>query len=155
MSTRSQPRQTPYNLATAPGYAARRLYQAYSALWLTSVDAAITGPQFAVMTAVRAIPGVDQRSLAASVSLDTSTMADICRRLEGRGLISREVSAEDARRKVLRLTPEGETTLDEVTDRSRALNERLLEVISVERRSAIVAEMLALSEHWENMAAGH
>ncbi|MFE7119287.1 MarR family transcriptional regulator, partial [Streptomyces sp. NPDC057654] len=41
----------PIALSAAPGYQVRRLYQAYVAAWVRLVDAALTGPQFAVLTA--------------------------------------------------------------------------------------------------------
>ncbi|XHU05447.1 MarR family winged helix-turn-helix transcriptional regulator [Amycolatopsis sp. WGS_07] len=81
--------EAPADLAAAPGYGARRLYQAYLAAWNRHVDSVLTGPQFAVLSAVRAYPGFDQTALAKAVALDTSTMADVCRRLENRGLIVR------------------------------------------------------------------
>jgi len=144
---------TPRELATAPGYIARRLYQSYAALWVRRVDATLTGPQFAVLTAVRTTPGVDQRSLAASIALDTSTMADICRRLEKRDLIRRETSPTDARRKLLVLTEAGEATLDEVKGRSLALNARLLDGIPSTQRTVMIQQMMELADHWESMSA--
>ena len=83
----------PPDLVAAPGYGARRLYQAYLAAWNRHVDAVLTGPQFAVLSAIRAYPDADQTALAGAVALDTSTMADVCRRMERRGLITRTARA--------------------------------------------------------------
>jgi len=78
-------------------------------------------------------------------------MADICRRLEGRGLIARDVSPEDARRKILSLTEDGDKALEEVTERSLGLNERLLEVVPAARRAALIKQLIALADHWETL----
>jgi DNA-binding MarR family transcriptional regulator len=139
-------------LLVAPGYLARRMYQSYVALWNREVDAVMTGPQFAVLTATRAYPGVDQQSLASSVALDTSTMTDIVRRLEQRGLIRRETAPEDGRRRLLYLTEAGTTRLAEVTQRSLALDQKLMPGTS-EHRERVLEELRVLGANWEALAA--
>ena len=42
----------PADLVAAPGYGARRMYQAYLAAWSRHVDPVLTGPQFAVLSAM-------------------------------------------------------------------------------------------------------
>ncbi|MFP5022537.1 MarR family winged helix-turn-helix transcriptional regulator [Pseudonocardia phyllosphaerae] len=142
----------PAALVAAPGYGARRLYQAYLAAWNRHVDSVLTGPQFAVLTAVRAYPDADQSSLAAAVALDTSTMADVCRRLERRGLIRRYEAPFDARAKVLTLTDEGQAALDETNRRARALDEALLAGLNGGRRDEIAGLLNDLSQRWEAVA---
>lgn len=142
----------PPALLAAPGYQVRRLYQAYVAVWQRTVHSTLTGPQFAVLTAVEASPGHDQSSMASAVALDTSTMADVARRLETRGLIVRRTAAEDGRRKLLFLTEEGERTLNEARQRARELDERLLEQYGGEERARLMRELTALADHWEDLA---
>ncbi|MGI5350859.1 MarR family winged helix-turn-helix transcriptional regulator [Streptomyces sp. CA-250714] len=141
-------------LTTAPGYQVRRLYQAYLAVWLRTVGQTLTGPQFAVLTTVRASPGSDQSSLASAVALDSSTMADLARRLENRGLLERRTAAADGRRKLLYLTPEGERALREAEGRARALDERLLARYDSGRREQLVRELAALADEWERLSVG-
>ncbi|OXM75205.1 MULTISPECIES: MarR family winged helix-turn-helix transcriptional regulator [Amycolatopsis] len=141
----------PPDLLAAPGYGARRMYQAYLAAWNRHVDPVLTGPQFAVLSAVRAYPGSDQSSLAGAVALDTSTMADLCRRLEQRGLIQRVESPRDARRKLLSLTEEGSAVLTEVNRRARRLDKALL---GSDSSDVDVAGLLnTLGARWEAVAA--
>lgn len=142
----------PADLVAAPGYGARRMYQAYLAAWNRHVDAVLTGPQFAILSAVRAYPDSDQGSLAGAVALDTSTMADVCRRLERRGLIRRTESPRDARRKLVSLTDDGDTALAEVTRRTRRLDLELLAAVPAERRSEIAGLLNTLGAHWEAVA---
>ncbi|MEV0263750.1 MarR family winged helix-turn-helix transcriptional regulator [Streptomyces sp. NPDC050617] len=141
----------PTALSAAPGYQVRRLYQAYVAAWVRLVDPALTGPQFAVLTAVGAAPGRDQSSMASAVALDTSTMADVARRLEGRGLLVRRTAPDDGRRKLLFLTEAGEEALAEADRRARLLDERLLEPYGPGERTALLAELTALADHWEGL----
>jgi MarR family transcriptional regulator, temperature-dependent positive regulator of motility len=151
----AEPPDTPEPLRGAPGFLVRRLYQAYSAAWLRHVDTALTGPQFAVMTAVHSYPRIDQGSLAASVALDRSTMADVCRRLEDRALIRRDTAPADGRRKLLTLTTQGESVLAEVTRRVGRLNLRLMHGDG-DGDGAEFASLLGtldrLSERWEQVA---
>ncbi|TCK26140.1 MarR family winged helix-turn-helix transcriptional regulator [Pseudonocardia endophytica] len=150
---RSQPTATPpADLVAAPGYGARRMYQAYLAAWNRHVDGVTTGPQFAVLSAIRAYPDSDQSSLAGAVALDTSTMADVCRRMERRGLIRRTESPRDARRKILSLTDDGIAALEEVTRRTRRLDRELLEALPEERRGEIAGLLNTLGAHWEKVA---
>jgi DNA-binding MarR family transcriptional regulator len=149
----AEPPETPEPLRGAPGFLVRRLYQAYSAAWLRHVDTALTGPQFAVMTAVASYPRIDQGSLAASVALDRSTMADVCRRLEDRALIRRDTAPADGRRKLLTLTAQGESVLDDVTRRVGRLNLRLMRGDEEAGEFAtLLATLDKLSERWEQVA---
>ncbi|GAA5153912.1 MarR family winged helix-turn-helix transcriptional regulator [Amycolatopsis dongchuanensis] len=143
----------PPDLLAAPGYGARRLYQAYLAAWNRHVDPVLTGPQFAVLSAVRAYPGSDQSSLAGAVALDTSTMADLCRRLEQRGLIQRTESPRDARRKLLSLTEEGAAVLNQVNRRARRLDKALLDGEDLPEARDTAAMLNALAARWEEVAA--
>jgi DNA-binding MarR family transcriptional regulator len=145
---------TPEVLLNAPGYVVRRLQQAYIGAWLRTVDATLTGPQFAVLTAVETYPGTDQGTLATSVDLDRSTMADIVRRLEERGLITRRPDVHDGRRKLLHLTDEGVSAVHDVNARARQLDERLLETYPAADRKRLLNELTALADHWESIHAG-
>jgi DNA-binding MarR family transcriptional regulator len=146
--------RSPAALTAAPGYQARRLYQAYLAIWLREVDPVLTGPQFAVLQTVQAHPGRDQRSLASAVALDTSTMADVAKRLEGRRLIRRQTAADDGRRKLLYLTEEGERVLREADHRARALDQLLLEPFGEAERTTYLHMLTSLADHWVGLAEG-
>lgn len=141
----------PPELLAAPGYVARRLHQAYVAAWVRMVDATLTGPQFAVLTAVNAYPGVEQGSLARAVALDRSTMASIVRRLEDRGLITRETPADDGRKRILALTPAGLAALQDVDVKARELDKVLMRGYDAQRQEALLRELTQLSEHWESL----
>lgn len=143
----------PPELRVAPGYVVRRLYQAYTAAWVRLVDPTLTGPQFAVLTAVSAHPGAEQGSLARAVALDRSTMASIVRRLEDRRLITRETPAEDGRKRLLYLTGSGVAMLRTAGRRVHEMEARLMRDYDPDRRHALVRELTALSEHWEKLAA--
>jgi MarR family transcriptional regulator, temperature-dependent positive regulator of motility len=112
-----------------------------------------------VLTAVREYPEVDQGSLAACVALDRSTMADVCRRLEDRALIRRETAPSDGRRKLLSMTDQGATLLDDVTAKVARLNAALMgvpdgAVDSDGELAGLLGELDRLCSRWEKVAEG-
>lgn len=145
------PLEIPPELLAAPGYVARRLYQAYLAAWVRTVDSNVTGPQFAVLVVVNKHPGEDQGSLAHIAALDRSTMADVVRRLEERGLLARETAPNDGRRKLLYLTEAGEQTLAEVNRRARELDVKLLQGKKAADTRRWLAELNEMAAHWESL----
>ena len=143
---------TPAALLAAPGYLVRRMYQAYVGAWVRQVDSELTGPQFAVLVALEENPGLDQGSLAAAVALDRSTMADIARRMEEKGLIVRLSDVHDGRRKLLHLTPNGREALLSNNRRARELDEQLLAGLDASDRVRVMTMLLQLSESWSDIS---
>src|SRR5690606_41237622 len=80
-------RMAAVDLATHPGHLARRLQQAHHLLWNTMVSEDITSPQYAVLNALVAEPGLDQRTVWERVVLDLSNIAEVRARLVRRGLL--------------------------------------------------------------------
>ncbi|TWH16102.1 DNA-binding MarR family transcriptional regulator [Rhodococcus rhodochrous J45] len=143
---------TPPDMASAPGHILRRLNQAYQAAWLAHVDTTITGPQLAVLMAIRSYPGVEQGMVGASISLDRSTMAGIVTRLEDRGLIRRVRSIDDGRKRLLHLTDEGNKTVSTVLVRSQDLTNMLMESFGTLGQGVIVPVLDSLARQWEVVA---
>ena len=143
---------TPDSIRQAPGYLARRLHQAYTAAWARRVDPVLTGPQYAVLVTVDTHPQLDQGSLAHTVALDRSTMADVCRRLEDRGLIERTPAPADGRRKLLGLTDDGRQALARVHGLVAELEGELM-AEHAECTDRLLSELDALSRRWETVAA--
>ena len=150
---RTEPEQlpAPEALLTAPGYVARRLHHAYTAAWQRHVDAVLTGPQFAVLTAVDAYPGVEQGSLARAVALDRSTMASIVKRLEDRGLVTRVIPPEDGRKRLLHLTAAGADTLGEAYGKARELDRLLMQGVTATDETALLSRLNDMAQHWESL----
>ncbi|MDZ7812497.1 MAG: MarR family transcriptional regulator [Ideonella sp.] len=115
------------DLDTLPGHHIRRLHQIAVAVFLQETEAhGVTPVQFAALQAVANTPGLDQRSLAARIGLDTSTLANVVDRLETRGWMQRNASPEDKRVRLLSLTHEGEQLLTGVLPDMHRAQERIL-----------------------------
>lgn len=88
-----------------PGYHIRRLHQISVAIFLQETEAfGVTPVQYAALQTVDNNPSIDQRTLARSIGLDTSTIAGVIDRLEARGLLVRSASPEDRRVRQLTVT---------------------------------------------------
>ncbi|GGN20449.1 MarR family winged helix-turn-helix transcriptional regulator [Streptomyces fuscichromogenes] len=144
---------TPDEFLSMPGFVIRRLNQAYSAAWLRHVGSALTGPQFAVMLAVRKHPGVEQGSLAAAVALDRSTMVGVVKRLEARNLVTRVQPPEDGRKRLLHLTEEGARVVEEVNRKARELDAMLLEGMDEIAQSALWSRLNERADVWERLVS--
>lgn len=98
-----------------PGHNIRRLHQIAVAIFLQETEGSgLTPVQYAALQAVTQRPGIDQRTLARAIGLDTSTTAGVLERLETRGLIMRTTSREDRRARVLAPTDDGRRALADV-----------------------------------------
>jgi len=116
------------DLGDLPGHHIRRLHQIAVAIFLQETEAAgVTPVQYAVLQAAANQPGIDQRTLARSVGLDTSTTAGVIDRLEARGLLQRDSSPDDRRVRLLSLTDDGQVLLAAVWPAMQRAQERILE----------------------------
>jgi len=126
-TSRPERATAPVDIADQPGHWIRRLQQIAVAVFLQEADASgITPVQFAALQSVANQPGLDQRTLAGLIGLDTSTVAGVVDRLEARGLMARNASPLDRRVRLLTLTPDGGAALAEVVPAMLRAQERIL-----------------------------
>lgn len=85
----------------------RRAQQLHLATWSRVASAEITSAQYSILAVLDRTGESSQRELCDEVDLDRSTVADLVRRMERSGLISRQRAAGDARRNVVTLTEHG------------------------------------------------
>jgi DNA-binding MarR family transcriptional regulator len=92
------------------GHLIRRLHQ-HSTLTFSARTQAeghdLTPVQFAALDAVFHHPGVDQAFVAEMIGYDRATIGGVIDRMEKKGWISRTVSSQDRRSRVLSLTSRG------------------------------------------------
>lgn len=116
------------------GRLVRRAQQVHTRLWGELVSPEVTSPQFAVLLALDSEPEADQRTIGERASLDRSTVADVVDRMVRRGYLERRRDPVDQRRNLLRLSPSGRGLLDELMERSRKMNQLLLESLEEPER---------------------
>jgi len=117
----------PVALETLPGHHIRRLHQIAVAIFLQETEAhGLTPVQYAALQTVANQPGIDQRTLAGRIGLDTSTVAGVLDRLEARALLQRSASPLDKRVRLLTLGDSGATLLADVEPAMRRAQQRIL-----------------------------
>ena len=133
------------DLDSLPGHHIRRLQQIAVAVFLQETESSgITPVQYATLQGVANAPGVDQRTLAGAIGLDTSTMAAVIDRLEARGLMRRNASPDDRRVRLLTLTDTGRSELAAVLPAMQRAQERILQPLSQAERDEFVRMLRTL-----------
>lgn len=98
-----------FDFRHAPGHLIRRAHQLAVATFMEeTADFGVTPVQFAILNALMEAPGEDQVTLAGKVAFDAATFGSVIGRLEAKGWVRRKADAQDRRRKLLWVTPEGE-----------------------------------------------
>ncbi|MET8507483.1 MarR family transcriptional regulator [Streptomyces sp. NPDC004787] len=141
------------DLSTHPGHLARRLQQAHHLLWTTVVSEEITSPQFGVLNALVAEPGLDQRTVGERVGLDRSTIAEVVSRLIRRDLLDKVRDPEDGRRFLLRTTDEGARVHRRLTVRTARMNQIFLAPLDAEEQAQFLSLLRRVSDAAEQLRA--
>jgi len=143
------PPQPPLTLDGLPGHDIRRLHQISVAIFMQETEAfGVTPVQYAALQAVGNQPGMDQRTLARTIGFDTSTIAGVIDRLEARGLMQRNASAQDRRVRLLTLTEAGGALLAALVPAMLQAQQRILSPLPEAERGEFM-RMLAV------LIAGH
>lgn len=133
-----------YDFAHAPGHLIRRAQQIAAALFAQEAAGVedITPVQFSILNALMDQPGVDQVTLAAKVAFDPATFGSVITRLEAKAWVRRETDANDRRRKLLFITPEGVRTAQTLKGVVVKVQKKILEPLSASEQKQLV-ELLA------------
>ena len=129
------------------GHHIRRLQQIAVGIFMDeTADVNVTPVQFALLFAAAKEAGLDQRTLAGRIGLDTSTIGAVVDRLEGRELIERKVSPDDKRVRLLNLTPAGEKLLQSVMPAMLRAQDRMLAPLPKADRQKFMAMVKRIVE---------
>lgn len=136
------PRREEIAFGPLPGYLGYLLRRAQARVFQhfgeTTAGFGISPGEFGLLVLVHENPGITQVRLAGAVGLDKSTLSPALGRLAARGLIDRRPLPGDRRLQALKLTREGEETLEHLRAK-------------VEEHEAAIAEPLTASERAELM----
>jgi DNA-binding MarR family transcriptional regulator len=127
-----------------PGHLIRRLNQISVAQFheaMADLGLDLTPVQFAVLSAVASKPGIDQATVSGLVAHDRATVGKVIERLADKGCLLREVSENDRRSKVLKLTGSGLGLLETARPAVEALQPSILSGLD-SREQALFLELL-------------
>ena len=138
-------RTRPIDLESLPGHHIRRLHQIAVAIFLQEIEPkGLTPVQYAVLQTVRNSPDIDQRTLAGTIGQDTSTTGGVLDRLEARGLLQRNASADDRRVRLLTLTDVGQDLLERAIPGMLRAQERMLQPLPKRERAEFMRMLQTL-----------
>jgi DNA-binding MarR family transcriptional regulator len=136
---------TNVTLEDLPGHHIRRLHQIAVAIFLHEAEShGITPVQYAALQAVANATGVDQRTLARSIGLDTSTTGGVVDRLEARGLLLRNANPDDRRVRLLTITDDGRALLQAAIPAMLRAQQRILEPLPPAERNEFMRMLRTL-----------
>ena len=107
-------------------------------------EADLTPRQLAVLITVAANEGGSQTAIVERTGVDRSTLADIVRRLQKKGLLQRRRTKEDARAYAVKLTDAGRRVLKKAEPLARQVDERVLQVLPEKQREQFMDALEAV-----------
>lgn len=142
-----------FDFQNTPGHLVRRAHQRTVAIFMEETAGFdVTPVQFAILHELLAQPGEDQVTLASRVAFDAATSGSVIGRLEKRGWVRREADTRDRRRKLLWITPEGETAALQMRDVAQRVQERLMGPLNAEERTALMTLLTKVVYHHKDPA---
>lgn len=115
-------------------------------------DGNLTPRQLAVLVAVGDNEGSSQTGLVDRTGIDRSTLADIVRRLQKKGLLQRRRTKEDARAYAVKLTEEGRRTLQAAEPLAKRADERILDALPSRQREQFVDDLLSIVDTLQSLS---
>ncbi len=135
----------PVGLSRSPIHLLHRAGQCVADIFTAEMaDLDLTPRQFAVLLTVAQNEGLSQTDLVLITGIDRSTLADIVRRMLKKGLLQRRRTHEDARAYAVKLTDEGTRVLAAARPKVETVEQRILQILSADQRSALVSDLKTL-----------
>jgi DNA-binding MarR family transcriptional regulator len=98
----------------------------------------LTPVQYAALSALSDMPGIDQARLAGAIAYDRATIGGVVDRLVAKDLVERKVSDRDRRARELRLTARGTRLLDQVRPAVHRLQAEILQGLDAAERDELL-----------------
>jgi DNA-binding MarR family transcriptional regulator len=135
-------------LLAAPSYVLSKLGRIAQRLTQDSIAGqGLLLPHFSVLTTLDAFGPLAQYELADRLGLNRSHLVHYVDELESREAIRRDRDPGDRRRQVVTLTPAGRTLLTQLQIPIAEVQERLLNVLSADERTVLMALLIRVLEH--------
>jgi DNA-binding MarR family transcriptional regulator len=116
-------------------------------------DGDLTPRQLAVLMTVAQNEGLSQTGLVDRTGIDRSTLADIVRRMQRKGLLQRRRTKEDARAYAVKLTDEGRRMLRVAEPLSKRVDERILDALPTRQREQFISDLLAIVDTLQKLSS--
>ena len=132
VSTSDRLQRSPIHLLHRAGQCAGDIFHA------EMMHGELTPRQFAVLYTVANNEGLSQTGLVERTGIDRSTLADIVRRMQRKGLLQRRRTKEDARAYAVKLTDEGRRVLRTAEPLAKRVDDRILDALPGKQRDQFI-----------------
>src|SRR5262245_2420870 len=112
----------------------------------------LTPRQLAVLVTVSQNEGLSQTGLVERTGIDRSTLADIVRRMQRKGLLQRRRTKEDARAYAVKLTDAGRRVLRAADPAAKRVDQRILEGLPGKQREQFMNELQSIVDTLQRLA---
>jgi DNA-binding MarR family transcriptional regulator len=116
-------------------------------------DGDLTPRQLAVLVTVSQNEGLSQTGLVDRTGIDRSTLADIVRRMQRKGLLQRRRTKEDARAYSVKLTDEGRRVLRVADPLAKRVDDRILEALPTKQREQFIDDLQSIVDTLQKLSA--
>lgn len=136
-----------FKLYSRPGFLIRRLHQIHLHLFSEETrEHNLSAVQYSLLTALDERGEQDQNTLALTLGLERTSVAEVIPRLMKRGLLSRRQNEQDKRFKLVNLTPEGKQLLEEMREGVERAHEKTIAALPPEQQEQFLNMLLQLVE---------
>ena len=119
-----------YVLEDQVGFLLRRANQRHRGIFSQLVDQRIAPSQFAALVKLAECGPTSQNLLGRLTAMDAATVRGVVERLKSQGLVVRRPDPNDARRRLVELTDEGRSFIDELLPVARDITAETLEPLT-------------------------
>jgi MarR family transcriptional regulator, temperature-dependent positive regulator of motility len=146
-------RETSDRLARSPIHLLHRAGQCAGDIFHAEMKVdGLTPRQLAVLVTVANNEGLSQTGLVDRTGIDRSTLADIVRRMQRKGLLQRRRTKEDARAYAVKLTDEGRKVLRAAEPLARKVDDRILDALPGRQRDQFINDLLAIVDTLQKLS---
>ena len=134
----------PYVLDEQIGFALRLAHQRHTSIFAARMIGDLTPRQFSTLARLRAQGPLSQNHLGRLTAMDVATIKGVADRLVARRLVEAAPDPDDARRRVLALTPAGRALIDEALPVAAAITGETLAPLGPDERATLLALLAKL-----------
>ena len=132
-------------LDQSPTHLVHRVAQCAGDIFQAQVkDGDLTPRQVAVLTTVAHNEGLSQTGIVERTGIDRSTLAELVRRLEKKGLLERRRKKQDTRTYAVTLTDEGRRVLRTIEPLAKRVDEQILAALPPKGRHDFIATLQSI-----------
>jgi DNA-binding MarR family transcriptional regulator len=140
-------RRSPIHLLHRAGQCAGEVFHA------EIPDSDLTPRQLAVLIVVAEHEGLSQTGLVDRTGIDRSTLADIVRRMQRKGLLQRRRTKEDARAYAVKLTDEGRRMLRSAEPLAKRVDQRILDALPGKERERFIDALVSIVDALQDLSS--